>query len=393
MKPRIALVTSYFPSEEEPYRGQSTYQALRHLADRAEWCAFVPYLTYPAWYNPAQTRYRVMKVDQQARVDIPARYFRYGTAPLVGRPLNGEFAYRKVRQAVRDFAPDLILSYWLYPDGYASVRLGRQLRIPAIVGALGSDLRRIDDWATKYWTGWTLRGAAHTIAVSGELAERAVAMGSPRERTHAILNGYDEAVFYPGHRLAERRLLGIEPDAEVVLYVGSLIPSKGIPELMTAFRALAARRPRLMLVCGGEGPLAADMRRNAEEAGLGARLLLPGKLSGQQVRQWMVASNLFCLPSHSEGCPNVVVEALACGRAVVASRVGGIPELVNARNGVLTPVRDAAALETALAQTLERSWDQTAVAATYQRSWHEVAEDTWDVCQLALAAGRAHRAA
>ena len=61
MKPRIALITSYFPSKEEPYRGQSTYQAVRQLADRADWCAFVPYLTYPKWYNPKAARYRAMQ--------------------------------------------------------------------------------------------------------------------------------------------------------------------------------------------------------------------------------------------------------------------------------------------------------------------------------------------
>ena len=382
-KPRVAVVTTYFPSREEPYRGQSTYQALRRMTGWADLCAFVPYLQYPAWYRPKEARYQEMDLRYQPP-DVAARYFAYTTAPLVGRPLNGELAYRKVRAAVEEFRPDLILNYWLYPDGYAAVKLGRRLGVPVIVGSLGSDVRRIEDAATRYWTRRTLEQADYLITVSGELAERAAELGARPERTRVILNGYDEAVFYPGDRVAERQRLGLDPAAEIVLYVGSLIPTKGLRELMEAFVALAASRPHLQIACGGEGPLKPELIAAAARAGLERRLLLPGKLSTGQVRNWMVAANLFCLPSYSEGCPNVVIEALASGRAVVASDVGGIPELVNARNGVLMPPRDSPALASALERALETRWDDQAVAATYQRTWQRVAEETWDLCQTAM---------
>ncbi len=383
-KPRIAVVTSYFPSSQEPYRGHSTYQTLRHLTTQADLCAFVPYLRYPHWYNPREARYQRMDLSYQPP-GMAARYFEYTTLPLIGRPLNGELAYRQVRRAVEEFKPDLILNYWLYPDGYAAVKLGRRLGVPVIVAALGSDVRRIDDRSTRFWTRRILVQADWLITVSRELAERAAEMGARPDRTTAILNGYDETVFYPGDQVAERAKLGCQADAEAILYVGSLIPSKGLRELMKAFVSLAGRRPRLHLVCGGEGPLRAEMVALAQRAGLAGRLVLPGKLSSSQVRDWMVAADLFCLPSYSEGCPNVVIEALATGRAVVATKVGGIPELVSPANGVLVEAHDAAALETGLERALAQGWDPALVAATYRRDWRLVAADTWSVCQRLLA--------
>ena len=96
--------------------------------------------------------------------------------------------------------------------------------------------------------------------------------------------------------------------------------------------------------------------------------------------QWMRAADVFCLPSYSEGCPNVVVEALACGRPVVSTEVGGVPELVNESNGILVAPRDAVALRTALDKALDKAWDSDEIARTSARSWETVAQETLAVC-------------
>jgi glycosyltransferase involved in cell wall biosynthesis len=95
------------------------------------------------------------------------------------------------------------------------------------------------------------------------------------------------------------------------------------------------------------------------------------------------------LPSYSEGCPNVVVEALTCGRPIVATPVGGIPELVDDSCAVLAPSRDPVALAQALATALGRDWDERSIAARSGRSWDDVARETFDVCQMLLARPRA----
>jgi glycosyltransferase involved in cell wall biosynthesis len=116
---------------------------------------------------------------------------------------------------------------------------------------------------------------------------------------------------------------------------------------------------------------------------------LPIQLAGAQdptaVARWMCAADVVTLPSYSEGHPNVLVEALACGRPVVATPVGGIPEVVDAESGILVPTHDAEALAAGLTQALNRPWDHAALARRFSRDWHQVAQDTLQACEQARA--------
>src|SRR5262249_33969305 len=152
-------------------------------------------------------------------------------------------------------------------------------------------------------------------------------------------------------------------------------------DLITAFLELAAQRPQTRLAVIGNGEQLETLKSRAAAAGFADRLLLPGRLSSAQVAEWMRAATLFCLPSHSEGCPNVIVEALACGRPIVATNVGGIPELVDEQCGILVPAREPSQLCQALNAALSKPWDTARIATTYRRSWEEVADKTYEVCR------------
>jgi glycosyltransferase involved in cell wall biosynthesis len=128
-------------------------------------------------------------------------------------------------------------------------------------------------------------------------------------------------------------------------------------------------------------------------AGDGSRVRLAGPLAPEAVAQWMVASDVVTLPSYSEGHPNVLVEALACGRPVVATDVGGIPEVVDAASGVLVRPRDRDGLARGLDEALGRRWDEAALSGRFSRHWGRVAEETYAQCEEALHdAGRPARA-
>jgi glycosyltransferase involved in cell wall biosynthesis len=119
---------------------------------------------------------------------------------------------------------------------------------------------------------------------------------------------------------------------------------------------------------------------------------MAGRKTSAEIAQWLAACDLFCLPSWAEGCPNVVVEALACGRAVVASRVGGIPELVDSPvKGLLVEPRQTQALTAALDEALRREWDEAAIGAQSARDWSDCARETLAVCAEAIARGRRRR--
>lgn len=260
---------------------------------------------------------------------------------------------------------------------------GAALGVPVLVGSRGSDLLRIGDPVTRKGTARAVRAAAATLVVSEELKRAAVAMGAPAERVHTIVNGCDRQIFYPADRLEARRELGIDPDAPVLLFVGHLLASKGVPELVEAFRAIRGSQPRAQLAVIGEGALEGTL---AAAAVPGMTLVGPKKPA--EIARWMAACDVFTLPSHSEGCPNVVLEALACGRPVVGSSAGAIPDLLDEASGILTRAGDAAALRTALEQALERArrgaWDAAEIAAKHGRSWEDTARETLDVCRMVL---------
>ncbi|MCC2962425.1 glycosyltransferase family 4 protein [Massilia sp. IC2-278] len=138
-----------------------------------------------------------------------------------------------------------------------------------------------------------------------------------------------------------------------ILFLGRLEAAKGTAELLDAVAQLAPRFPQLRLVMGGSGDLE-GFRRDAERRGIAARIDLPGWLDAAARDAELARASVFCLPSHAEGLPMAVLEAMAAGKAVVASSVGGIPELVrDGENGLLVPPRDGAALACALARLLE----------------------------------------
>src|SRR5262249_25814929 len=124
---------------------------------------------------------------------------------------------------------------------------------------------------------------------------------------------------------------------------------------------------------------------------LAGRVLLTGKLAAAEVAAWMAAADVFCLPSHSEGCPNVVLEAISCGCPVVATRGGGAPGIVGAEGGILVPPERPDELAAALRAVLAKPWDRAAIAHSSARSWDEVAEETHEVCETVLERRSARR--
>jgi teichuronic acid biosynthesis glycosyltransferase TuaC len=377
---KITVVTSYFPNSARPYGGNSAFHTLRFLKPHANIEVICPHEHYPnvKWLAPG--RYEILDRTYQPP-EFKTTYFEYPAIPVLSRPFNGPVCARILLPYVRASRPELILNYWLYPDGFAAVRVGRSLGVPVIVGAIGSDIRRRNDPLTVRLVRQTMLEADGVITVSEELRQRAITLGVPGDKITTILNGCDTSVFYPGDREAARCELGCDPGSEIVLYAGNLYVTKGLGELMEAFIGLAESRPRARLVMVGQGPYGETLARRAAAAGLEKRVSLPGRRDAAGVAAWMRAADLFCLPSHSEGCPNVIVEALACGRPVVATRVGGIPELLDDACGMLIPPRDAGELQRALERALAKTWDTAAIARVHTRSWEEVAAATLALCR------------
>jgi len=277
---------------------------------------------------------------------------------------------------------DVVLGSWAYPDGFAAVLAARAIGVPCVVKLHGSDINVVAKLpGPRALSAWALPRATRIVAVSRALAEEAVALGVSRDRISIVMNGVDAALFHPRDRGAARHALGL-PDRPLALYVGNLKEDKGVLDLAAAWAEVTRSAPAAALAIVGGGPA-----RGALEAAVGESVRVVGPQPLDQIPLWMAACDVLVLPSHAEGTPNVVLEALACGRRVVATTVGGIPDLITRPElGVLVAPHDPRALAAALIAALATPYAADEVARHGARGgWEASAEALHAV--LAAAAG------
>jgi len=381
---RVAVITKQFPTSHQEWNGHSAYQTIRVLSTLCDLHVFFPETVYPALLEP-RARRRPPLDRTWNPPGVTTSYIPFPVVPFVSRSLNGAMIARNLLPQVSSFAPDILLSYYIYPDGYAAVRMGRTLRIPAVVTAVGSDINSVPDLFCRTLTRSTLRDAAFVSTVSEDLRNKAIAMGADPSRTRTKLNGCDTSVFYPRDRGEARQSLHIDPAARVVVYIGRLDVRKGLIELVDAVAQLMPEHPGLRCYIVGDGPDEPAVSEAIARHNAATHITLVSACSTTQVATWMAAADLVALPSYNEGCPNVVIEALSAGRPAVATTVGGIPELMDNTCGRLVPPRDTPALAQALDEVLSATWDPEAISSRRSRSWTAVARDLYAILEESLA--------
>jgi glycosyltransferase involved in cell wall biosynthesis len=199
-----------------------------------------------------------------------------------------------------------------------------------------------------------LRDGDAFVAMSRAIRDEFLGAGVPPQKVALIPHGVDTARFRPAtpdERLALRQRLGLPIDGRIIIYTGRLLRGKGLEDLITAFRLIAAAEPsaHLVIVGSGEGHLSVEPALHAatQAEPLAARVTFAGRVDA--VEDWLRASDVFAFPSIFEALGIALVEAAACGLPAVASRTGGIVDVVDdGRSGVLVPTGDISALWTAL---------------------------------------------
>jgi teichuronic acid biosynthesis glycosyltransferase TuaC len=292
---------------------------------------------------------------------------------------------------VQEGGIDLIHAHTIMPDGFAALLLGGEFNIPVVCTVHGSDISIYphESRATLLVTRWALRRIKHLIAVSEDLEKKVGLLSGSRE-VKVIRNGADEELFHANSKTAARTLLGLPDKAKIVLFIGNLLPVKGPEYLLQAVSYLSSCGFLLYIV--GDGMLRDNLRAQAKLLGISARCVFVGTRPHEEIASWLSAADCLVLSSISEGFPTIIAEAMMCRVPVVATAVGGIPEVVKHRStGRLVLPRDPASLGEAICSALQNDTnirsmvDRAEEAARAGLTWEANARKTVDVYREALA--------
>ncbi len=263
-------------------------------------------------------------------------------------------------QQIQAFRPDAVVSYWADPDGRVALDAARRHSLPAITMSGGSDvlvLARGGQRRTAIFS--VLKESDAVIAVSQDIANVVISGGVQPEKVTVVRRGVDRAVFTPGNRLEARHRLGIDPTRKMFLFVGRLVPVKGLSTLIEAADQLRRQGVDFACYVCGEGSLRARLESQVRSRGLERSIYFSGSQPQEQLVDWYRAADFTVLPSLSEGIPNVLMESMCCETPFVASNVGGIPEIADPNHDQLGPVGNSESWAEALKQQLLRPCSRT----------------------------------
>jgi teichuronic acid biosynthesis glycosyltransferase TuaC len=390
---KILTLSTEFPNPREPGKGLFVRARISAVAARADVIVMAP-VALPDYANPHN--------DLLASLHIPTRRYEDGMTvlhprwayPPRGGWLNAFFLAARLFWPVARLRAregyEVLDAHYAHPEGIAAVTLGRILRLPVIITMRGSELRYHRQTWKRFWIGWALRRATRVIAVSEQLRQLAVSLGVNPSRTAVIPNGINDDIFYPRNRAIARNAHDVPAHEHLVLCAGDLAELKGHHKVIRSLKALTdAGTPARLLIAGGvgrSGRYAAALRKQVSDCGLDDRVRFVGEVTQQALAELMSAADVFCLASSSEGWPNVVNEALACGTPVVATDVGAVRHMMPTSDyGCVVPVDDAEALTAALRDALTREWDRSRISEWGRsRSWAHVAEEVLEQVQMAI---------
>ena len=350
---RVLSYTTLYPDSTRPRHGIFVENRLRHLkaSGEVDLRVIAPVPWFPST-NPRFGEYaafaRVPEVEEwhEIRVTHP----RHPLLPKIGMSvapaLMAAWTLPAVRRVMNEgYEFDILDAHYFYPDGIAAMMIGRILRKPVVITARGTDLNLISRFRLpRSMIRWAAGHADGLITVCETLKKVLIDLGVPSERIHVLRNGVDLSMFMPPlDRRALRQALDVQ--GPVLFSVGHLVDLKGHD---LAIRA-AHRLPDAQLLIAGAGKKESSLRRLVSDLSMSGRVRFLGEIPHAELPRYYGAADALVLASSREGWPNVLLEAMACGTPVVATPVGGVPEIVSgAEAGVITSERSVPAIVSAL---------------------------------------------
>jgi len=281
--------------------------------------------------------------------------------------MNLPLCFYRLFRIVKIYKPDIVHTH-LFEPGVLGRTVARVIGVPVIIAhEHGMTL-----WKRKphiMYEKWANRFTDMRVAVSEDIRQNRISReGTAPEKIITIPNGVDTVYFDPSRwpPAASRAELGLGMDIPIVGTVARLTPVKGLHYLLEAVREISWHIPNVALLIVGDGPLRGGLEQRSRKLGIGDRVIFTGYRS--DTAKMLATMDIFVLSSIKEGMPISLLEAMAMQRFIVATRVGGIPEVIQDKiSGVLVPPSDPHQLAKAIISSLENRERRNSIAVNARK--------------------------
>lgn len=301
------------------------------------------------------------------------------------RKRRGDIAFRIVDKIIKDEKIEFsfIHAHFIYPSGYVGAMFKEKYNIPLIITGHGHDVYdmpfKSPEWMAKIKK--ILEASDHIITPSKSNYDKLMQMGITSDKVSVIPNGYNSNIFKRLSVNDARSKLDIPADKRVILSVGNLELEKGHRYLVEAMHIVSKRRTDIVCFIVGSGGKKNELIKLINHLDLGNFVKLVGSKSHDEIPIWMNACDVFVLPSIIESFGIVQMEAMACGKAVVATVNGGSEEIVvNDKLGILVEPKNDEVLAEAILKALDFEWDEKYIHDyAKQFTWHKMTENIREI--------------
>jgi len=385
---RVLVFTTLFPNCVMPNHAVFVKERILNLSKLCDIKIIAPVPYFPKLkLNKKWFLFSQIPLEEKIE-DLHVYHPRYFITPKIFRCFYGIFMFLSVINYVKkirkEFDFDLIDAHFAYPDGLAAILLGKVFKRKVIITVRGTDI----NWYPKFriirkFIQYTLKSADFVISVSKNLKEKVIKLGIDDGKIKVIPNGVDLSKFFPVSKLETRKKNDLPSDKKIILSVGRLVESKGFNNLIRAIKE--TKRPDLYLIIIGEGPYRNRLEELIRSLKLEDQIKLLGEKSYGELHKWYSVADLFCLASLREGCPNTVLEALACGIPVIIMKEWQLLKIVNENNSILLSSNKPEEIAKAIEKVLKREWDKERISIFMQHfNWNNTAEAIYAVFDKVL---------
>lgn len=383
---KALVVTNVFPNSQQPNYGIFIKQRIKEMSQFCEIKVVAPTPYFPP-IKISKKWYLFSKIPaREIYEDIKLFHPRWFVFPKIGTNISGVSFFFSIigviKKIQREFDFDLIDAHCIYPDGVGAVLAAKFLKKPIVLSARGTDINLYTQYPlVRKQIIATLNNADKIIAVSEALKNKINELGIDNSKIITIPNGIDTYRFRPLSKIEARKKLNLPFEKKIILSIGNLIEGKGFHHIINALDKIK-KKEDILLVIIGEGEYRKKIERLIKVLEISPYIKLVGAKPHEEIPWWYNAADIFCLYSQREGCPNVLLESLACGLPIIATDVGGIREIITSQDIgiILKHEENSEELREAILEGLRRKWEtKKLIEAVKNREWQKVGEKIFNV--------------